>query len=78
MENIKKSFDRKKIFLFLAITLYGFWRVLNRSVIILPVMIVVTLAITFYFLPEQVLSDAINTWNGATIDEKKYNGKRYS
>lgn len=70
MKNFKNDFDRKKIFVFLVMTLYAFLRLLTRSIMMIPAMLLVTLAITFYFAPEQLLTDVINTWGSATTDEK--------
>ncbi|EAO8023263.1 hypothetical protein EFH81_24910 [Salmonella enterica] len=70
MKNIQNDFNRKKLLALLVMVLCGFFRVINRSIMMMPVMIVATLAIAFYFFPEQVLSDAINTWDSVTINEK--------
>lgn len=70
MVSIKSFLNRNKLFVFLAVALYGFLRVLNRSIKLMPVMLLVTLVIAFYFAPEQLLTDVINTWGSATTDEK--------
>lgn len=70
MKNIKNDFDRKKIFVFLVMALYAFLRIFARSIMMMPAMLLVTLAIAFYFAPEQILTDVINTWGSATTDEK--------
>lgn len=70
MVSIKSYLNRNKLFVFLAVALYGFLRVLNRSIKLMPVMLLVTLVIAFYFAPEQLLTDVINTWGSATTDEK--------
>ncbi|EOT2529840.1 hypothetical protein ACNDUQ_004811 [Escherichia coli] len=68
--SIKSYFNWNKLFVFLAVALYWFWRVLFRSTKLMPVMLLVTLVIAFYFAPEQLLTDVINTWESATTDEK--------
>lgn len=70
MISIKSYFNWNKLFMFLAAALYWFWRVLSRSTKLMPVMLLVTLVIAFYFAPEQLLTDVINTWESATTDEK--------
>ncbi|HDS4374743.1 TPA: hypothetical protein QHM91_002741 [Escherichia coli] len=70
MMSIKSYFNWNKLFVFLAVALYWFWRVLSRSVKLMPVMLLVTLVIAFYFVPEQLLTDVINTWESTTTDEK--------
>ena len=70
MISIKSYFNWNKLFMFLAVALYWFWRVLSRSTKLMPAMLLVTLAIAFYFAPEQLLTDVINTWGSATTDEK--------
>lgn len=70
MKNMKSNFNWNKLFVFLAAALYWFLRVLTRSVKLMPAMLLVALAIAFYFAPEQLFSDVINTWGSATTDEK--------
>lgn len=70
MVSIKSYFNWNKLFVFLAVALYWFWRVLSRSVKLMPLMMLVTLVIAFYFVPEQLLTDVINTWESTTTDEK--------
>lgn len=70
MKNFKNDFDRKKILVFFVMALHAFLRLLSRSIMLMPAMLLVTLAIAFYFSPEQLLTDVINTWGGATTDEK--------
>lgn len=70
MMSIKSYYNWNKLFVFLAVALYWFWRVLIRSTKLMPVMLLVTLVIAFYFAPEQLLTDVINTWESATTDEK--------
>lgn len=55
---------------FLFMALCGFLRLLSRSIMLMPAMLLVTLAIAFYFAPEQLLTDVINTWGSSTTDEK--------
>ena len=52
MISIKSYFNWNKLFMFLAVALYWFWRVLSRSTKLMPVMLLVTLVIAFYFAPE--------------------------
>lgn len=56
MISIKSYFNWNKLFMFLAAALYWFWRVLSRSTKLMPVMLLVTLVIAFYFAPEQLLT----------------------
>ncbi|ELP6174292.1 hypothetical protein QTR19_004390 [Salmonella enterica] len=70
MKYIKSDIDWRKIFVFLAMAAYGFLRVLTKSIMMMPAMLIVALAIAFYFAPEQLLSDVINSWNSASTDEK--------
>ncbi|EEC4828113.1 hypothetical protein M4U16_004939 [Salmonella enterica] len=70
MKYIKSDIDWRKVFVFLAMAAYGFLRVLTRSIMMMPAMLIVALAIAFYFAPEQLLSDVINTWSSASTDEK--------
>nr|EEZ1874459.1 hypothetical protein [Escherichia coli] len=70
MISIKSYFNWNKLFVFLAVALYWFWRVLYRSTKLMPVMLLVTLVMAFYFVPEQLLTDVINTWESTTTDEK--------
>ncbi|EDI2356393.1 hypothetical protein B9132_24150 [Salmonella enterica subsp. enterica serovar Heidelberg] len=70
MISIKSYFNWNKLFVFLAVALYWFWRILYRSTKLMPVMLLVALVMAFYFVPEQLLTDVINTWESATTDEK--------
>ena len=70
MISIKNDFKWSKLFAFLAMALCWFLRVLTRSVKLMPAMLLVALAIAFYFVPESLLSDVINTWNSGTTDDK--------
>ncbi|EAB3660491.1 hypothetical protein EGA70_14515 [Salmonella enterica] len=70
MKKIKSDFKWNKLFVFLAMVLYWFLRMLARSIKLMPVMLLVALAIAFYFVPESLLSDVINTWNSGTTDDK--------
>ncbi|EFO1822677.1 hypothetical protein DVG72_24230 [Escherichia coli] len=36
----------------------------------MPLTLLVTLVMAFYFVPEQLLTDIINTWESTTTDEK--------
>lgn len=66
MVSTKIYFNWNKLFVFLAVALYWLWRLLSRSVKLMPVMLVMA----FYFVPEQLLTDVINTWESTTTDEK--------
>ncbi|EDH1236680.1 TPA_asm: hypothetical protein GB227_22515 [Salmonella enterica subsp. enterica serovar Muenchen] len=70
MKNTKSDFNWNKLIVFLAMALCWFLRVLTRSVKLMPAMLLVALAIAFYFVPESLLSDVINTWNSGTTDDK--------
>lgn len=70
MKSINNDFDWSKMLAFLFMALCGFLRLLSRSIMMMPAMLLVTLAIAFYFAPEQLLTDVINTWGSATTDEK--------
>ncbi|HGX5868103.1 TPA: hypothetical protein ACNE32_004711, partial [Escherichia coli] len=70
MISIKSYFNWNKLFMFLAVALYWFWRVLSRSTKLMPVMLLVTLVIAFYFAPEQLFTDVINTWESATTKQR--------
>lgn len=70
MVSTKIYFNGNKLFVFLAVALYWLWRLLSRSVKLMPVMLLVTLVMAFYFVPEQLLTDVINTWESTTTDEK--------
>lgn len=70
MISIKSYFNWNKLFMFLAVALYWFWRVLSRSTKLMPVMLLVTLVIAFYFAPEQLFTDVINTWKSATTKQR--------
>ncbi|WP_289347313.1 hypothetical protein [Pantoea stewartii] len=60
----------KQLLALLLMTLCGLLRILNRSILMMPAMLIVTLAIAFYFAPEHLLSDVITAWSSATTDEK--------
>lgn len=70
MKNIKKDFNWSRLFVFLSMAMCGFLRLLTRSIMMMPAMLIVSLAIAFYFAPEQLLSGVITTWNSAATDEK--------
>lgn len=70
MKNTKSDFNWNELIVFLAMALCWFLRVLTRSVKLMPAMLLVALAIAFYFVPESLLSDVINTWNSGTTDDK--------
>ncbi len=59
MISIKSYFNWNKLFVFLAVALYWFWRILYRSTKLMPVMLLVALVMAFYFVPEQLLTDVI-------------------
>lgn len=61
---------KQALFVFLAMALHWFLRTLIRSVKPMPAMLLVALVIAFYFVPEQLLTDVINTWNRGTTDDK--------
>lgn len=70
MKSINNDFNWSRMLAFLFMGLCGFLRLLSRSIMLMPAMLLVTLAIAFYFAPEQLLTDVINTWGSATTDEK--------
>ncbi|WP_459496813.1 hypothetical protein [Erwinia amylovora] len=70
MKSIDNDFNWSRLLAFLFMALFGFLRLLARSIMMMPAMFIVALAIAFYFAPEQLLSDVINTWSSASTDEK--------
>lgn len=70
MKNNKSDFNWNKLFVFIAMALCWFLRVLTRSVKLMPAMLLASLAIALYFVPESLLSDVINTWNSGTTGDK--------
>ncbi|EIN4845166.1 hypothetical protein LPD88_004645 [Salmonella enterica] len=70
MKNNKSDFNWGELFVFLAIAFHWFLRTLARSVKLMPAMLLVALAIAFYFVPEPLLTDVINTWSSGTTDDK--------
>lgn len=70
MKSTNREFSWSTLFIFLPVALRGFLRVLNRSIFMMPAMLIAILAITFYFAHEQLLSEAIAIWSSATTDER--------
>lgn len=70
MKSIRRNLNRSNLLTFLFKALCGFLWLLNRSIMLMPATLLFTLMIACYFVPEQILTDVINTFSSAATGEK--------